>query len=576
MKKKLLLFATITILLIHMITPLTTITYSQQPAYLRFLFLYAPGFSLDKALNITESLKFLENATFKAYVKPVPPYTLAFNEVILVNGTWDLSRAIVLDNNTALLANNSYVPLYKLMPEQLITNIWGSLDTMFLGTASVDPQIHSRTMNPYYNETDKVINPELFIIPINGTARWEQLNTTVKLSVTDQYLILTVENYVKSIKLSKESNITPILKFNITGENISVEPGIYYLKFRVLRINETHVVLFTPGTRRADQWFSDYFEKFDKPVAPRIPLEYLKYMDKDDLEWLVNEIIGFYKSMLNTAYKYRAAIINFVEYPLIYDLWMAYIQGYIDQEQLGELEELAYKGVSELINTTKSMIGENITAIIYSPFTFNNYKETLSLNGLQYIEPGLYMIKGDIDQIIAELTGQGISFSTIPFNDKTLLLINDPKYCGISKGQLIVYGQGLRRIFATLTLQPTNIASFIASLTRGYGVGLANAINEITLINLKVQSLNDEINTLQNKLESINQTLFNVNQTLSMCKAENINLTDQIIDYKNKINEYMRREQQALLYATIGSVSILVIIILLYIIGTRGLIKKKH
>lgn len=574
MNKKYVMIAIITMLLIQLITPITTITYSQQPTYLRFLFLYVPGFSLEKAVNVS-SLKYLENASFKAYINPIPPYTLSYNEIVLVNNSWDLSKAIVLDNNTALLPNNTYTQLYKLVPKQVLTNLWGTLDTMFLGLSSIDPRVHSRTMNPYFNETNKIIEPAIFIIPINGTTIWDQLNTTIKLSVSSQYFVLSIENYVDGIKFSKETNVTPILKFNITNEKLSVEPGIYYLRFRVLKMNSTHVILFTSGTRRADQWFSEYFEKFDRPVVPRIPFKYTRYMDEDDLEWLVNEVINFYKSMLTTAYKYRSATINFVEYPLIYDLWTGYIHGYINWEQLSKLEELAYNGLSEIINTTKNMINENITTIIYSPFTINNHEENLSIQGLRYVEPGLYFVEGDETSVLSELISRNISYTTMSFGDKKLVLINNPGYYGVSKGELIVYGKELRKILSTFTLQPTNVASFILSLVRGYGVGLSNAINEISFINLKIQSLNDEISNLQKKLSTLNQTLFNVNQSLGKCRAENINLTDQISSYKAKINEYRQREQQALLYATIGSISVLVIVILLYIIATRGITKKR-
>lgn len=342
----------------------------------------------------------------------------------------------------------------------------------------------------------------------------------------------------------------------------------------LLKINNTHIILFTPGTRRADQWFSEYFEKFNRPVVPRISFKYIRYMEEDDLEWLINETISFYESMLTTAYKYRSARINFVEYPLIYDLWTGYMHGYINREQLSKLEKLAYNGLSEIINITKNMINENITTIIYSPFTLNDHGEDLSIQGLKYVEPGLYFVERDETSVLSELISRNISFTTISFGGKKLVLINNPEYYGVGKGELIVYGKELRKILSTFTLQPANVASFIASLVRGYSVGLSNAINEISFINLKIQSLNNEINNLEKQLNSLNQTLFNVNQSLGKCKAENINLTDQISSYEAKINEYKQREQQALLYATIGSIGVLVIVVLLYIIATRGITKK--
>ncbi len=556
-----------------------TKTYSEETV-LRFLFIYAPGFDINTALNATDKLAFLKNATFQAKILPEPPYILAYHEALIVNNTWDPEKAIVFDNYTALLNNNTLSPLYKIIPTTILGNIWGFLDTLFVDTGSINPKIHSRTVNPYYNLTNKVINPTIFVIPINGTTYWKQLNTTIHLTVSKDYYTITIKNYVGGIKFSRKEGVTPPLKINVTSKNLGIAPGIYYLVFRVVSINNTHVTLFTPGTRIVNDWYSEYysadFQKFDKPIIPRIPLSnILGRLGSDDFEWLINETINFYDSVLSDAYKYRSATINFVEYPLIYDLYNAYLNGYISGEELKRGLKLAYYGLYRIIETTRSMINENITIMIYSPFTFlNTSYGKLAIKGAEMIEPGLLRVIGDLKHVISDLMSKGIAFRLFSINNEYYVLIDDPKYFGRDTGQLIIWGVGLRKILGAFTLSPENVASFIISMSRGYSIGLTNAINQITLLNIKISDLKSTINDLNNRIKSLNNTLFHINMTLGKCNAEKINITNKIMSLREEIEKYKSREEEALTYAITGSISVFIILAIIYLIGYKGVKKK--
>jgi hypothetical protein len=579
MRINILLSMLIVSLIIASLIIFPTRTYSEETV-LRFLFIYAPGFNINTALNTTDKLAFLKNATFQAKILPEPPYILAYHEALIVNNTWNLGKAIVFDNYTALLSNNTVIPLYKIIPTIILGNIWGFLDTLFVNTGSISPKIHSRTINPYYNSTNKIIKPSIFVIPINGTIYWKQLNTTIHLTVSKDYYTITIKNYVKGIKFSREEGATPALKINITSKNLGIAPGVYYLIFRVVSINNTHVVLFTPGTRVVNDWYSEYysadFQKFDKPIIPRLPLSnILERLGSDDLEWLINETIDFYDSVLSDAYKYRSAIINFIEYPLIYDLYNAYLNGYISNEELNRGLKLAYYGLYKIIETARSMINENITIMIYSPFTFlNTTHEKFIIMGTEVIEPGLLHITGDLRHVVSDLMSKNITFRLFSMNNKYYVLIDDPKYFNKGMGQLIVWGVGIRKILGTFMLSPENIASFIISMSRGYSIGLANAINKITLLNIKISDLESTINDLNNRIKSLNNTLFHINISLGKCNAEKINITNKIISLREEVEKYKSREEEALTYAITGSISVFIILTIIYLIGYRGIKKK--
>jgi FtsZ-binding cell division protein ZapB len=579
MRIKILLSMLIASLIIVSLIVFPVKTYSEETV-LRFLFIYAPGFNINTALNMTDKLEFLKNSTFQAKILPEPPYTLVYHEALIVNNTWNLGRAIVFDNYTALLSNNTVTPLYRIIPTTILGNIWGFLDTLFVDVGSINPKIHSRAVNPYYNSTNKIIEPTIFVIPINGTTYWKQLNTTIHLTVSKDYYTITIKNYVGGIKFSRKEGATPPLKINITNRNLGIAPGIYYLVFRVVSINNTHIILFTPGTRMVNDWYSEYystdFQKFDKPIVPRIPLSnILEKLGSDDLEWLINETIDFYDSVLSNAYKYRSATINFIEYPLIYDLYNAYLNGYISDEELNRGLKLAYYGLYKIIETTRSMINENITIMIYSPFTFlNRSYEKLNIEGTEVVEPGLLRVTSDLRHVVSELVSKNVAFKLFSMNNRYYVLINDPKYFGKDMGQLIIWGVGLRKILGTFTLSPENIASFIISMSRGYSVGLTNAINQITLLNIKISDLKSTINDLNNKIKSLNNTLFHINMSLGKCNAEKINITNKIMSLREEIEKYRSREEEALTYAITGSISVFIILAIIYLIGYKGVKKK--
>ena len=577
MKKLLVLML---VMLLFMNTLVIVPAHSQNEQKTKFLFIYAPLFDLDEAYNITDAFKSFVNNTAKLSIEPIPPYNALAQELILINSTWDLSEGIPLENNKILLPNGSTIAPYSMIKYETLEKIWGMLTTMFIGIRSVSPKMHNRTLNPYYESEKESIPPTIFIVPINSTIEWRLLKTKISIKKISIGYDLSIEGYVQSVKIGNKTLTTPILKLNITRKDLSINPGTYYLRFRILKANETHAIIFTLGTRKASGWFSKYFEEFEKPVTPTIPIDKLKYMDSDDVEWVVKQVIDFYKHMIDTAYKYTAATLNIVEYPLIMQIKEAALSGYLSSDKTSKLLKIVYEGLSDIINETYSKLGSNTTLIIYSPYSIDKESRKITVNDLEAITGGVYKITSNTWSFAEELVSNNILFSVEKFGDSRIITIRtlhvgiNTEY-GYGPGELIIHGEDVEKLSKNIKLNGYNIASFLAMLSKGYGVGIDTINKYVDVLILRINDLTSQLNKAKNQVNEMNTTINNLRDQLGKCNADKLNLTNKIIDLEKKIDDAKKREEQAILYATAGTISILVIVLLLSYIVTRGLKKKQ-
>ncbi len=577
MKKLLVLML---VMLLFMNTLIIVPAHSQNEEKTKFLFIYAPLFDLDEAYNITNVFKSFVNNTAKLSIEPIPPYNPLAQELLLLNSTWDLSKGIPLENNKILLPNGSTVAPYSMIKYETLEKIWGMLTTMFIGISSVSPKMHNRTLNPYYESEKESIPPTIFIIPLNSTIEWKLLKTKISVKKISIGYDLSIEGYVQSVKIDNKTLTTPILKLNITRKDLSINPGTYYLRFRILKVNETHAIVFTLGTRKASDWFSKYFEEFEKPVTPIIPTDKLKYMDPDDVEWVVKQVVDFYKYMVDTAYKYTAATLNIVEYPLIMQVKEAALSGYLSSDETSKLLKIVYEGLSSIINETYNKLGSNITVIIYSPYSIDKESRKITVNDLEAITDGVYKIITNTWLFAEELVSNNILFSVEKFGDSRIITIRtlhvgiNTEY-GYGPGELIIHGEDVEKLSKNIKLNGYNIASFLAMLSKGYGVGIDTINKYVDVLILRINDLTSQLNKAKNQINEMNTTINNLRDQLGKCNADKLNLTNKIIDLEKKIDDAKKREEQAILYATAGTISILVIVLLLSYIVTRGLKKKQ-
>ena len=548
----------VSMLIITMITiPINT--YSQRSGENTVVLIIAPGFDPSIKLNYTKTLKGLINKSITIKVINNAPYTLLYHELLILNTTWRLDKAIPLTSQV-LLTNNTLTEPYNLLNVNNTISIWGELDTQFINTRAMNPSKHPRTINPYYNLEKNYIPPAIFKIPFNGSTRWDLLKTTLTIRRVEQGFVLKAENYFQ-IKISNVSLSTPAIKINISRNDLAVNPGIYYLYFRIINVTKDYAVVFTPGTRSSSGWFSKYYGKnFQRPVILDLPSpSILKKLGRDDIKWLVEEIIGSYTDILNFAYKYKGGVLNIIEFPLFQEAVEAK-QYNISSQAYETLLNEAMKALSSLIEVSRVSLGKNITVIIYSPYTVKESKQ--NINGLTEIAPGIYNVTGSLDNIIKNIKTAHI----YTFANSRILVTPDPKITGYGNGVLMIYKPGLSKEFApkNATTTPENIAMYAASLVNGYGIGMNKLIRTIQEKDAEITQLKSTINDKESTINQLNKQIEGLRKQIGNLTALNANLSMKINELQKKIDEANKLKQEAYEYLLSGISTITIIILILY------------
>lgn len=524
----------------------------------KILFIYAPGFSPHiPEINKTNTLKkILENSTVIDVVDTAP-YDPLYSELVIINNTWDLSRALP-GNGKILLANGSEIPPYKAVPPEIIKNVWGVADTVFIAIDAVDPTISNKTANPYYDTEGNIIPPQILTIPLNSSIHWDILNTDISISEVKGGFRLVIRNYT-DILIENASMISSTIKLDVKDQNLPISTGTYWIRFRIVDVNETHAILLTLGTRKSIGWISADLGVFPRPVTPTLPVEYFRYLGEDDIEWVINEVTGFYSALIDKMTIDTQPTVYFLYYPLLMQ-----IHQLKDKPYYSRYLELVLKGLSQVISMAQSRLSADTLVMIYSPFSYTDNGHKINIDGLEPVLPGLYKITGDPGKVVGEAMKYATKISLVTFRKQKYLLVNDP---GIAFNGAKTYGPGYLVIFNPLgglekpvTLTPLNIASYLATLARGYSYGLASLASYVDKLREEINNMTSEIGELEKQIKEQNSTIDTLKLELGKYKAKYINLTSQISELEKKIEEARQKEQQALLFATTGTISIIVIV----------------
>jgi hypothetical protein len=282
---------------------------------------------------------------------------------------------------------------------------------------------------------------------------------------------------------------------------------------------------------------------------------------------------------LKTGYRYREAIVNFVEIPLYEDIYEALTRGYINETLAEILVRKLIDAIQSYISVSRPLLG-NIKLILYSPYTIplNKTYEDISIDGLEPIVPGLYRVvePADLKNITTELIKYSVSFNVFKHSGNYYVLVKYNRYRingvgGIDKGYMVFNPSDREETPQGILLEPESIAGYLSALARGYGFGFTDADKALDKLNKQVNRLNAKIRDLNTTISQLNGTLRATQRELGNCQAEKLNISAKINQLYDEINKYREREKQWMIYALSGTASIFVIIILLYMIASRGL-----
>ena len=537
-----------------------------------------PGLPLNLLKTNDQLDKMIEsNRTLVITIDPDPPYNSLYYELLLVNTTWDLGKALVVDNK--VIMNEKTLEPWEAVSYTPINYTWGQIDTLFIDLRSLDPNKHSRTLNPYYNYSMQSISSDIIVVPINGSVKWSLLDTNINVSIINGTYKLSIEGYVKDVTIRNDTLDTDLILLNISRKDLSVNPGLYNVKFRIIRQNNTHLILFMLGSRDHRGWLSKYLGMYTKQVIPMLPIKYFKYMDPDDIMWVFNEVLSFYNESLKVGCRYRKAVVNIFEIPLYEDIVLAQREGLINESLAYIMGRKLVDAIYSYILVARAMLG-NVKVVFYSPYTYQNTTfQNYQIEGLEIITPGLYKITTqNITRVVKELVENNIDFKILTYYDQYYVLIKYREYMvngyeNIGYGYFIMNPATKTGEYTEILVDTETIVGYLASLAHGYGIGLADANQKIDELNKKINRATSQIRDLNNTISRLNGTLQATQRELGRCKAQNLNISGQIDELKAEIRELKEREAQWMTYALAGTISIFVIIILLYVIASRGLRK---
>ncbi len=537
-----------------------------------------PGLPLNLLKTNDQLDKMIEsNRTLVITIDPDPPYNSLYYELLLVNTTWDLGKALVVDNK--VIMNEKTLEPWEAVSYTPINYTWGQIDTLFIDLRSLDPNKHSRTLNPYYNYSMQSISSDIIVVPINGSVKWSLLDTNINVSIINGTYKLSIEGYVKDVTIRNDTLDTDLILLNISRKDLSVNPGLYNVKFRIIRQNNTHLILFMLGSRDHRGWLSKYLGMYTKQVIPMLPIKYFKYMDPDDIMWVFNEVLSFYNESLKVGCRYRKAVVNIFEIPLYEDIMLALREGLINETLAYIMGKKLADAIYSYVLVIRAMLG-NVKVVFYSPYTYQNTTfQNYQIEGLEIITPGLYKITTqNITRVVKELVENNIDFKILTYYDQYYVLIKYREYMvngyeNIGYGYFIMNPATKTGEYTEILVDTETIVGYLASLAHGYGIGLADANQKIDELNKKINRATSQIRDLNNTISRLNGTLQATQRELGRCKAQNLNISGQIDELKAEIRELKEREAQWMTYALAGTISIFVIIILLYVIASRGLRK---
>lgn len=481
---------------------LTTVSTAPQTASKevknRVLIVLAPELDIDLINNATAFASIINSSSILT-VEAKQPFNRLFYELLVVNGT---VKTTVPQNE-----------LWNALDYERLNKLWNVNDTVFVNFAVLDPNKYNATINPAFNITNDYIEADVIVVNVNENTTWRSINVSITVARVNETFKITlagsgVYRDYKDIRFS--NNVTDQFMINLT-EHSGLKPGFYYVKFRIISYNDTHVKLLFPGARIRDGWLSKVFGLFLNPVYPYSltgikPL--LNELENDDLEWVLNETINYYSSLLDLAMRHRNATVFFFDIPLFEE---------IRDISLAKGVDLRRQSLKLIENIATMIQTRGFNLILYAP----------------YVNSTLHNTRG--------------------------LLLIYPSY------------KPLRDLYITVE----NVVGYLMSFSDQYGLGLKNLLVELTKLKSRYDEADAEIRRLKSEIFNLNKTVADLRGSLDSEIARNLELRSRLDDLNKTIEGYRVRESEIKLFLLAGVLSIIVLNIVLYSIGTRIILKKE-
>ncbi|WP_440059550.1 hypothetical protein ACSU1N_07130 [Thermogladius sp. 4427co] len=532
---------------------------------MKFIMIYAP--SADPAVIMNSSL--VGNNTEIIKVEPEPPYSYLLDLMRIIDPSINISVNII--NETIAFAGNRYASLVELVNQSFVNTIWRGNFTVFIGVPGLNPNTTGMAINPYYNLSGNYIQPEVFDIPVNGSTYWSILNTSLQLLKTNEGFSINLTNYGVLQYFDNNTLDTPSFAVSVpSGLNIS--PGIYYLKFKIISVNTTHVRVLFPGTLVSSGWLNSFYGSFTEPVViiKLIPIEFLKTLPPDALLWVFNLSCNLYNYLATKATWYTSGGVYIMYYPVFQDLER--LKPLVNESLYRMLEDMALKNLGDIVSSFRLYLGVNSTIVIYNPFKPVSPRAGI---GLPELNPGVYDATGDTD-ILKTLGDQGWSFTVRNIGGRVLVEVYDYSRLGFGEGFiLLVKPAGVNETLATAHVVKQSVfEDLVRSYTSLYYPSPALLVETGFEMQDLIDNLTNRINVLNDQVKSLNETVNILLVNAGNCNATVANLTVKLLDYENRVSQAENMLNQARQYAIFGLVATVAIALSLYYIVLKGVKMK--
>jgi hypothetical protein len=529
---------------------------------MKLILIYAPGAELT-LLNMLNATTLNSEVV---YINPTPPYDYLSDLMKLVDPS--LSDLVVYVNETNALVNGTLVDLTSLVNQSYVNSAWGGNFTVFIGVPGVNPNSTAMSLNPYFNISSNYIPPAIFSLKFNESFWWSILNTSLVVSNTSSGLVVNLTDYNVVEPFDNTTLETPSFAVSApSGLNIS--EGVYYLKFKIIGSNASHLTLFFPGTLKASGWLNNFYGTFTEPVVllELYPQNFLRSLPVEALVWAFNQSCRFYSFLVVKATWFTSGGVYLMYYPLFQRLDS--LRGFVNDTTYKDLVNLTLSNLNDIINDFRVYLGVNSTVIIYNPYTRAGGG---SVVGLPVVKPGLYDATSS-QAYISELIQQGYNLGVVREEGRVLVRILDYSKLGFGQGfALLVKPTGFNQ---TLALSGVVDEDVFEHLLLSYSKLYYPSASNLVSIGFQLQ---DMIDNLTRTVDSLNQQVASMNETINVllvnagnCNATVANLTVKLLDYEDKMSGAENMLNQAREYLALGLVAVLAVNLGLFYLLRKGL-----
>jgi len=529
---------------------------------MKLILIYAPGADLTM-LNMgnTTTLN-----TEVEYINPTPPYDYLSHLMKLVDPS--LSDLVVFVNETNAFVNGSLVDLTSLVNQSYVNSAWGGNFTVFIGVPGVNPNSTAMSLNPYFNISSNYIPPAVFSLKFNESFWWSILNTSLVVSNTSSGLVVNLTNYNVVEPFDNTTLETPSFAVSVP-QGLKISEGVYYLKFKIISSNASHLTLFFPGTLKASGWLNNFYGTFTEPVVllELYPQNFLRSLPVEALVWAFNQSCRFYSFLVVKATWFTSGGVYLMYYPLFQRLDS--IRGFVDEATYRDLINLTLNNLNGIINDFRVYLGVNSTVIIYNPYTGAGGGSGV---GLPVVKPGIYDASSD-QAYIAELVQRGYRLSVVREEGRVLVKILDYNKLGFGQGfALLVKPTGFNQTLALSGVVDEDVFEhLLLSYSKLYYPSASNLVSIGFQLQDMIDNLTKTVDNLNHQVASMNETINVLLVNAGNCNATVANLTVKLLDYENKMSGAENMLNQAREYLALGLVAVLVVNLGLFYLLRKGL-----